>query len=51
MSILSNTIRIILTVILLIAVYYETGWATTLCLLLTVARFEVLDYNEGRTWK
>jgi len=38
-------IRIILTTILLIFIYSETGWATTLFAFLVFARFEICDYR------
>ena len=47
---LGHIVRILLMLCLLVPVYLETGWATTLILFLIAARFEVQDYNEKRTF-
>ena len=48
---MSDWIRIVLTLVLLVFVYQETGWATTLVLLLMAARGEIMDYHAGRTFQ
>ncbi len=51
MTYLGDWLRIIFSFVLLFGVYLETGWVTTVCIFLLIARAEVQDYNAKLTFK
>lgn len=51
MNLATNLVRLGLSVGLVVLVWRETGWATSVALGLLVLRAELLDYQAGRTFR